>query len=87
MRERYAVARVRACVDEAYGELIRRDGLGQRLWDRARARALDHPTWHPDVDALFDPHAAVFDFDDPLAGLWGEESSDDDVDDLSGAGA
>ena len=80
----------RVCVDEAFGELIRRDGLGQRLWDRTRARALGRPTWHPDVDALSDPHAAEFDFDDPLAGLWGEErsdDSDDNVDDLFGFGA
>ena len=61
----------RACVDEAFGELFRRDRRGQQLFDRACARAL--PTWHPDVDDLFDPHATSFDFDDPLDGLWGGE--------------
>ena len=59
----------RACVDEAYGELFRRNGPGRRLWDRAT------PTWHPDIDDLFDPHAAEFDFDDPLAGLWRSDDS------------
>ena len=73
----------RVCVDEAFGELFRRDRRGQQLFDRAL------PTWHPDVDDLFDPLAASFDFDDPLDGLWDGESSDDgfDVDDYSGLGA
>ena len=70
----------RACVDQAFGELFRRDRRGQQLFDRAL------PTWHPDVDDLFDPLAASFDFDDPLDGLWGRESSDDgfDVDEARG---
>ena len=59
----------------------------KRLFNRARTHA--HPTWHPHVDELFDPHSAVFDFDDPRDRDWGERDSDDDfdVDDPFGLGA
>ena len=78
----------RASVDEAFGQLFRRDGRGKRLWDQAYRRT--NPSWHPDIDTLFDPHTIDFDIDE--CGInwgWGDEGSDDDfdVDALSELGA